>query len=121
MKTMRLLLLASAILLLGANLLLCPHIRFWNSKTRDLKLWMTYDEVSKVVPHDRDRLTRNPMADAYSKNDEERKKLPVFGLDIEYEYGLVLGFNENLELVLINRITRARICHPSGGVPVMRQ
>jgi hypothetical protein len=96
--------------------------RFFKSfEDSKLKLWMSYNEVAKILPHDRNLLQRSPVADDYVHNQEERKCLPIYGLDLEIEYGLILGFNEYLELVLINRVTRAEVLNPSGGVPVLQR
>jgi hypothetical protein len=93
---------------------------FIKENTPQLDLWMTYDNVMKTLPHDRNILERSPFAEDYVRNEEEKKCVPIYGLDLENEYGLILGFNEQLELVLINRVERARVKNPSGGVPVLR-
>jgi hypothetical protein len=83
-----------------------------------LNLWMSYEDVSKLMPHPKNKLQRSLLADEYLMNDEERKCAVVYGLDLELEYGYILGFNGNYELVLINKVRRAIVKSPSGGVPV---
>lgn len=100
-------------LLLVLILLFILNVGFRKSTSEELQLWMTHDEVLKVVPHARDKMERSVDADAYMMNEEEKKCIPVFRLDLELEYGLILGFNEDSELVLINRVLRARDPHVS--------
>lgn len=106
------------ILLLVFNLcLICVTLMRINND--NLTIWMTYDEVAEIMPHDKNKLQRSPVADDYVLNEDEKKCLPVYYLDLEVEYGVTLGFNENFELVLINNLERAIVSNPSGAVPVL--
>lgn len=104
MRTIRVLLLLSAVQLS------CLNSGCRKSDPQELKLWMTYEQVLKVVPHDRKKLLRMGIEGVSEMSAEDRKYLPLFVVDLEKEQGLILQFNESLQLVRICRVESAH--HP---------
>ena len=121
MKNLHIMLVASAILLAGAFLILWRYPELYKGNSRDVRLWMTYEEVLKIYPQNRNKLERAGIADVDIMSEEAKKYLSLYRLDLEQEHGLVFSFNPNFELISINRISRARVKNPSGGVPVLRR
>jgi len=103
MRTIRILILLSAIYLAVLN------AGCKKSDPPELKLWMTYEQVLKVVPHDRKKMIRIGLEGVSEMSAEDRKYLHLFVVDLEEEHGLILQFNESLQLV---RICRVESAHP---------
>jgi hypothetical protein len=109
----RFMILINLILFVGITLQIIYYGAILKSKPPDVKLWMTYDEVQKIMPHDRKKLTRNLNLNQYEISDEETRCYQIYGIDLEDEYGIILGLNASREVVFINRVTRANKPHYS--------
>ena len=112
MKTIRIL------VSLAAIYLACLNVGCQKSDQQELKsdpqvlkLWMTYEQVLKIVPHDRKKMLRMGFEGVSDMSEKDRKYLRLFVVDLEEERGLILQFNESLQLVRICRIESATQTH----------
>ncbi len=108
-----------AVSLLANVSLVILHLFCWlgDRDSSRLSLWMTYDEVREVVPHLDDRLLLLTDPEVHGWSKEELRMMPVYHVNLEKEYGLILGFNPKKELVLINDVERADLDY-MGSDPV---
>lgn len=109
MRTIRVIILLSAVYLAGLNTGCNKNEQQEiKSNPQELKLWMTYDQVLKIVPHDEKRMLRMGIEGVPEMAEEDRRHLGLYVVDLEEERGLILQFNESLQLVRICRIESAR-------------